>query len=175
MKEHDIFEEAVKQKSLVEKLNNSQDSKDIEDLLKNAENPKTIALLMFRVLQEREKTNAILNSINEKFDTIMLSLKTSQSISHGFDNANSNKFEVLSEADQLILKSIEERGGCTAQDIKAMLNYKGLNAACQRLNKLYREGFLKKVQAGKKVLYLAKSKEGGRTVDSLFTLFLTPT
>ncbi|MEM4390952.1 MAG: hypothetical protein QXX06_03765, partial [Candidatus Diapherotrites archaeon] len=73
------------------------------------------------------------------------------------NNSSNNRYEILSEADQLILKSIEERGGCTAQDIKAMLNYKGLNAACQRLNKLYREGFLKKIQSGRKVLYLAKS------------------
>ena len=65
--------------------------------------------------------------------------------------------EVLPEQDQLILKSIEERGGCNANDIKTMLNYKGLNAACQRLSKLFKEGYLNKVQSGRKVLYLAKS------------------
>lgn len=158
MNEHDSFQEALKQKNLVDKLSKSHEADDLEALLKDVESPKTIALLMFKVLQEREKTNAILNSINDKFDAIMLSLKTNQGIAQSHDILNSsNRYEVLNEADQLILKSIEERGGCTAQDIKAMLNYKGLNAACQRLNKLYREGFLKKVQSGRKVLYLAKS------------------
>ncbi|MEM4390953.1 MAG: hypothetical protein QXX06_03770, partial [Candidatus Diapherotrites archaeon] len=78
MNEHDAFQEALKQKNLVDKLGKSQEADDLEALLKDVESPKTIALLMFKVLQEREKTNAILNSINDKFDAIMLSLKTNQ-------------------------------------------------------------------------------------------------
>ncbi len=87
----------------------------------------------------------------------MLSLKTGSGENTQEQPGRGNKYEVLAEQDQLILKNIEERGGCSAKDIKIMLNYRGLNAACQRLNRLFRDGHLKKVQSGRKVLYLAKN------------------
>lgn len=161
MSDHDILESALKEKELLEKMKPQfEQIQDLDEILKQAESPKIMALLMFRVIQEREKTNKTLDNINDKFDKIMLNLKTTHQNYDGEPHLNEKsdgRFEVLSEQDQLILKSVEERGGCTATDIKTMLNYKGLNAACQRLNKLFREGHLKKIQQGKKVLYLAKS------------------
>ena len=149
----------LKDKELLEKITPKSQSKDeIKELIEQAENPKVLAGLLYRVIQEKENTNKLLDSINSKYDDIMFALKTNGN--EGFsshDPQNNNQFEVLAEQDQLILKIIDEQGQCTSNDIKTMLNYKGLNAACQRLNKLYKEGYLKKVKSGRKVLYLAKS------------------
>ena len=160
MNNHDIFSSVMKEKELLEKISPKfNELNDLNEIMQHADDPKVLAALMFRIIQEKEKTNKLLENIGEKYDNIMLSLKTAPENSNmgNTQNNTQNKFEVLPEQDQLILKSVEERGGCTANDIKTMLNYKGLNAACQRLNKLFKDGYLKKVQSGRKVLYLAKS------------------
>ncbi len=158
MNNHDIFKTAITEKEMLAKLAPQfQDSSDLDEIMRNAESPKTLAMLMFKVVQERERTNKLLEGINEKYDRIMLSLKTGHGENSQQAPALGNKYEVLAEQDQLILKTVEERGGCSAKDIKVMLNYRGLNAACQRLNRLFRDGHLKKVQSGRKVLYLAKN------------------
>ncbi len=160
MNSHDVFRSVVREKESLEKLSPKvSELNDLEEMVQQAENPKALAVLMYRLMQERDRTNRLLEGISEKYDSIMLSLKTTPEtpIVQGMHNTHNNRFEVLPEQDQLILKTIEERGGCAARDIKTMLNYKGLNAACQRLNKLYKEGHLKKVQSGRKVVYLAKN------------------
>ena len=159
MKDHDILGDVLKEKELLEKIApKSLELSDLDVILEQSENPKVLAAVMFRLMQERERTNKLLESINEKYDKIMFSLKTNPLETQNATNTiQGNTYEVLAEQDQTILKMIEERGGCSANDIKIMMNYKGLNAACQRLNKLYMQGHLKKIKAGKKVLYLAKS------------------
>lgn len=162
MNSHDLMKELSSEKALIEKISPKfgESAAELEELVQQAENPKVLAALMFRLIQEKEKTNKLLESINDKYDRIMFGIKTAESgnaQTQATGRRHENLFEVLPEQDQAILKIVEERGGCSAKDIKAMLNYKGLNAACQRLNKLYREGLLKKVQSGRKVLYLAKS------------------
>ncbi len=156
MNNHDILHTVMTEKEMLAKLSPQfQNMTDLDEILRHADSPKVQAMLMYRVVQEKERTNALLQALNDKYDRIMLSLKTGNSEAQQLP-AQGNKFEVLAEQDQLILKNIEERGGCSAKDIKIMLNYKGLNAACQRLNRLFRDGHLKKVQSGRKVLYLAK-------------------
>jgi len=158
MNNHDTLESLLKEKATLEKLM-AKDAKlgALDELLEQAENPKIMAVLLYKAIQEKERTNKLLETLNEKYDKIMFALKTNPQETSTQPTQQNEKYEVLSEQDQLILKISDERGGCTAKDIKTMLNYKGLNAACQRLNKLYREGHLKKVQSGRKVLYLAKS------------------
>src|SRR3989344_4856622 len=163
MNNSDIFKSVVKEKELLEKIAPKfNELADLEEILQQAENPKVLAVLMYKLVQERERTNKLLSGIDSKYDSIMLSLKTTPQTPNTIgntqqENSTQSRFEVLPEADQTILKMVEDRGGCTAKDIKTMMNYKGLNAACQRLNKLYREGYLKKIQSRRKVLYLAKS------------------
>ncbi|HLC78788.1 MAG TPA: hypothetical protein VJG83_00020 [archaeon] len=156
MNNHDILVDVIKEKELLEKISPKFfELHDLDQIMQQADNPKVLAALMYRIVAERERTNKMLESINEKYDKIMLTLKTTPETP--IQNSTQNKFEVLPEPDQAILKLIEERGGCSANDIKTMMNYKGLNAACQRLNRLFKEGHLTKVQSGRKVLYLAKS------------------
>ena len=153
-----MMQSIIKENGVAEKISSLNDL-GIEELTKQTDDPKALAVMMFRLLQEKQKTNELLQNINEKYDRIMFALKTGETPNtpNNTQEAEKSLYEVLPEQDQLILKAVEERGGCSAKDIKVMLNYRGLNAACQRLNKLYKEGYLKKIQSGRKVLYLAKS------------------
>ena len=156
MNNHDILRSVLEEKNNLSKISTkAAEISDLDGIIAKAEDPKVIALLMVRAIREREHTNSLMETINEKYDRIMLALKSPEA--QQFGQIGQNRFEVLAEQDQKIIKAIEQKGGCTATDITKLLGYKGLNAACQRLNKLFREGHLTKVQSGRKVLYLAKS------------------
>jgi hypothetical protein len=135
-------------------------SLDIREVMQQAKDPAFMAALMFKLVQEREQTNKLLGQINEKYDKLMFELKTRNQTGTESQNpvnpvTNSNSFQVLPEQDQMILNLLDQKGSVDANGVKQILGYKGLNAACQRLNKLYRDGHLKKIQSGKHVLYLA--------------------
>ncbi|MDD5147900.1 MAG: hypothetical protein PHH08_00375 [Candidatus ainarchaeum sp.] len=145
-------------------------SLDIQEILEYSKNPMFIAVLLYKLSQEREKTNQMLEKINEKFDSIMLRLKTGtmqeQSLPQVFPQAGEGlefseqcmvPLKALPEHDQLIVHLAFEKGQISADDIKKELGYKGKNAASQRLNKLVKEGHLKKIQAGRKVVFLART------------------
>ena len=137
-------------------------SLDIQEIFAHSKDPAFVSALLFRLVKEREQSNKLLAEISDKFDRIMLEIKTRQvSAPAGpaemtAELGEKNRFTVLPEQDQMILNLVEERGSIDAKGVKESLGYKGLNAASQRLNKLFREGYLKKIQSGKKVLYLAK-------------------
>ena len=155
MKDHD---ELTKYRELLEKISPEfqELSLDINEILEYGKNPMFVSVLLFKLTEERQKTNKLLESIADKYDKIMLEMKTQSSHQEPTltSNQTSNKFEVLSEQDQSILKIVELKGSTTAKEIQEKLNYKGLNAACQRLNSLFKAGYLKKISSGKKVLYL---------------------
>lgn len=162
MKNHDLSRTLEEQKQLIEQLSPkfADLTADFDEVLSKADDPRFIAGLLFKLAQEREQTNRILDAINEKFDKVMFELKTQHSNPSMQEHSAAQKdsvFEVLPEQDNSILSFIEKNGKATAQDIQKEMNYKGLNAASQRLNKLFREGYLKKVQSGKKVLFLTKN------------------
>ncbi|MBS3061547.1 MAG: hypothetical protein J4215_03120 [Candidatus Diapherotrites archaeon] len=143
-------------------------SVDLNQILKVSNNPAVVSALLFKLVQERQETNKLLSQLNEKYDQLMFEWKTQKA---GFSPLNpllqssapspetrelkKNLFEVLPEQDQMILTLVDQKGKVDAEIVKASLGYKGLNAACQRLNKLFKEGYLKKIQSGKKVVYLA--------------------
>jgi cyanate lyase len=143
---------------------------DIQEVLEYSKNPMFIAVLLFKLSQEREKTNQLLEKINEKFDSIMLRLKTAPlqeqilpaqfsqpQMGMDFFEQGIVPLKALPENDQLIVHLAFEKGQISADDIKKELGYKGKNAASQRLNKLVKEGHLKKIQAGRKVVFLART------------------
>lgn len=130
---------------------------DIREIMQLSNNPAFIGALLFKLAEEREKSNQLMQKMLDKFDQIMLEMKTKNTSLTSQQNEvpSSKKIELLPEQDQLILQKAVEYGQVTAGDIKAALGYKGQNAASQRLNKLFKEGHLKKIQSGKKVYYLA--------------------
>jgi hypothetical protein len=126
----------------------SELSIDMQEVLKESSNPAFLAALLYKLTREREETNKILARLEQKFAAIQqLLLKNSSS------NPNT-KEEILSEPDQHIMQLVDELGMVSAQEIQLRLAYKKSNAASQRLNKLAREGHLKSMRSGKKVLFM---------------------
>jgi len=135
-------------------------SMDIQEVMQHSKDPAFMAALMFKLVQEREQTNKLLGQISEKYDKIMFEMKTGHpetvpGQASGAGATGINAFQVLPEQDQMILNLLDQKGTIDANAVKQLLGYKGLNAACQRLNKLYRDGHVKKVQSGKHVLFVA--------------------
>jgi carbon monoxide dehydrogenase subunit G len=123
-------------------------SVDLQEVMKESNNPAFLAALLFKLTKEREETNKILARLDQKFTRIEeLLLKNSFSSNTKFE-------EILSEPDQHIMQLIDGAGMVSAQDIQIRLAYKKSNAASQRLNKLVREGHLKSIRSGKKVLFM---------------------
>jgi DNA-binding transcriptional ArsR family regulator len=130
---------------------------DIREIAKVSSDPMTLSVLLFALAQEREKTNKILEEQNAKFEKMFVQLQNRETRTEplGIEEVPKS-IEVLPEIDQRIMDFVEQKGMAEAGQIMEALSYKGKNAASQRLNKLYREGHLKKVRSGRKVLYLAR-------------------
>jgi hypothetical protein len=134
---------------------------DIKDIAEKHYEPFFIAMLLFKLAEERKKTNELMENINRKLDELAFAIKQGgRSANAGEDMlvpSQRQEFTILPEQDQKILELVESKGMVDAKTVQQAFNYKGLNAASQRLNKLFREGHLKKVRAGRKVIYLAKT------------------
>lgn len=168
MTQHDQLKAIFESKELIEKISPDFNdlTLDIQGIVDKAQDPAFLAVLLFKLTQERQKTNQLLSDINEKYDRMMLSLKSQASETNLSSSASPAQnvgmlgqggvFEVLSDQDQKILKFTEGKGSVSSEEIQKELSYKGKNAASQRLNKLVREGYLKKVKAGKKALFYPK-------------------
>jgi hypothetical protein len=130
---------------------------ELQEILGVADNPQVMAALLFKLVQERENTNRLLAQINEKYDSLLKNQRIPVSpLNSPIDlDSKQTAFSVLPEHDQLILTLVAQKGQVDSAQVKVALGYKGLNAACQRLNRLYQLGHLKKVQSGKRVVYLA--------------------
>ena len=128
---------------------------DMKEIREKSDDPFFTSLLMYRLIREKEKSNRILEGISEKYDRIMFEMKTAK---HDKESVFEDKaiYEVMPEQDQVILDFVDKNQGATATQIKEVLSYKGLNAASQRLNKLQKEGHLKKIQSGRSVLFLIR-------------------
>ena len=160
MTNQELIKELEAQKELVGKIGFSDVDlgSDVSQVMEKVKDPLFVGVLMFRLLSEREKTNRILAELNQKYDNIMFELKAPGTKNDSLVGvADENSFQILPEQDQLILRFIEEKGSASAHEVQSIMNYKGMNGASQRLNKLFKEGYLKKVQSGKRVVYLAKT------------------
>jgi hypothetical protein len=125
-------------------------SVDIQEVMKESNNPAFLAALLYKLTKEREETNKILASLEQKFAKIeeLLLSKTPNSPNTKPQPA------LLSEPDQHIMQLVDEMPLVSAQDVQLRLAYRNTNAASQRLSKLTREGHLVSVRQGKKVLFM---------------------
>ncbi len=106
------------------------------------EEPLLIAVLLAKLTEERENTNRLMKTLTARLEAIEKRLGV-----EGPEEA------ILSETDEAMMEFVKEIGKVTAEDVQKKFNYKGRNAASQRLNRLYESGLLRKKQAGKKVYY----------------------
>jgi len=61
---------------------------------------------------------------------------------------------LLPEIDEGIIGYALKKGKVCAEQVQMKFKYKGSNAASSRLNRLVKEGLLRKVQVGRKVFFL---------------------
>lgn len=128
---------------------------NLEDLISVQEkfgDPVILSVLIFKLMEERKKTNDLLAEINSKYEDIQYQLKNKQSK----ENLEKDNFHILSEIDDQILSFIRSKGKADAEQVQDQFSYKGSNAASQRLNKLVKENYLSKIQAGRKVYFVVK-------------------
>jgi hypothetical protein len=71
-------------------------------------------------------------------------------------NENTDIYNILPEIDDKIISFIKVKQKVDAEMVQNEFNYKGSNAASQRLNKLVNNGYLRKVQAGRKVYFIVR-------------------
>lgn len=115
-----------------------------------APDESTSSLIRY-LIEERERTNRAIAGITSKLVELEKVLTEKGEMHHEYIQP----YEELpvSNLDATILDFVKGRGMACADDIKALKNYKGRNAACSRLKKLEKEGFLEKFQLGHKVYY----------------------
>jgi len=149
----------VKQKQqLLEQLLGSQETvkelglQDILQIQEKFQDPLVLSVIVFKLIEERKKTNEILRDITQKYDELQFILKNKSSASQNTEE----KYEILPETDDKIISYIRQKGKADAEEIQKALSYKGANAASQRLNNLVKGNYLRKIQAGRKVYFVVR-------------------
>ena len=133
-----------------------------------------VSSLMKQLVEERERSNKLLESLTEKITKLEkeIDVRDGKEQLEGeiqeYD-AVSNREVPLSELDSKILNFVQSKEMICADDLVHFMEYKGRNAACARLNKLYRQGILDRYQLGHKVYY---KFDAGKTTN---TLIISPT
>ncbi len=115
---------------------------DLENNMQKFSDPVILGELMYKLLEERENTNRILKNILAKLENI----PTGTAAAPGGE-------PLLPEVDEKIMEFVREKGRISAEDVRQHFSYKGKNAACARLNRLYELNLLGKKQVGKKVFF----------------------
>ncbi|MEM3791575.1 MAG: hypothetical protein QXL16_02505 [Candidatus Micrarchaeaceae archaeon] len=99
------------------------------------------------LIEEREKTNRMLADLIEKIRKMEEAMADAGQSEGGIEEVP------LSDVDAKIIDYIQVRGMACAEDIRKLMGYRGKNAASARLNKLYKQGLLSRLQLGHKVYY----------------------
>lgn len=133
MAEHDVMD------TLRSMLQLKEDVEDLKAIAQQVKDPVTLGLLIAVLVEERKKTNRLLEMILDEIRRLRVQ--------------EEKEVTDLSEADEKIIQLVQEMGMVSAEDVRKALGYKGLNGASARLNNLYKMGILKKVRKGRKVYF----------------------
>ncbi len=147
---------------VLQQLSEANESEIIEQIYALSDRPEVLGLLIYKLMSERKRTNDLIEDLNKKYERMQSILESGRGISGSFENYMSNEPKeieglFLTESDKTILKMAQEKM-ITAKDIQESCNYKGLNAASQRLNKLNREGYLDKQRVGQQVVFILSKR-----------------
>ncbi len=146
-------------------------SQEFKEMQRKYADPVFIGSMLSRVAEEKSSFNLVLREINAKLDRIIeleerISRIESKIASQpqvptpapaAPGQAPDAERNFLSEVDGGILKFVERKGFCTAEEVQRKFSYNGANGASARLNSLFKAGLLDKKQAGKKVVFFPKS------------------
>ena len=125
---------------------------DLIQIQEKFKDPLILSVILHQLIEERKKTNEILKDLYQKYDELQFKLKNNTEES----NLASDTISILPEIDDKIISFIRANQKVYAEQVQQEFNYKGSNAASQRLNKLVKDGYLKKIQAGRKVYFIVK-------------------
>jgi hypothetical protein len=128
---------------------------------------ESMAILLKYMTEERERTNKILTSITTKITKLERDLHQSyeEDASSSRQTQQMPAMEMpVSTLDIKILNYVQSKEMVCADQIRQEMGYKGRNAACSRLNKLYKQGLLDRFQLGHKVYY---KYDAGRATNIL--------
>ncbi|MEM0087252.1 MAG: hypothetical protein QXZ35_01430 [Candidatus Micrarchaeaceae archaeon] len=126
-----------------------------------------IATLTKYLIDERERTNRALNMLTEQIKSIeerLSGINAAEEHSQTNQAAPQSREIPLSEVDTNVLLFVQSKGIVCADDLKEAMHYKGKNAACARLNKLYQKGIIERFQLGHKVYY---KYDAGKAINTL--------
>ncbi len=117
----------------------------------------SIAELIRYLSEQREETNRKLGDIMSKIRLLeesVDSLELSTPSEEDYVMASGREIAV-SIIDAKIIEYVQTmpRSMASAEDVRKYMNYKGNNAACARLNSLYKQKVLDRLQLGHKVYY----------------------
>jgi hypothetical protein len=121
-----------------------------------------MAMLFKYMTDERERTNKILSSITDKIIRLEKEIDSTYNAGEAYDTGN--REIALSALDSKIINFVQTKGMACADEVREHMGYRGRNAACARLNRLYKEGLLDRFQLGHKVYYRF---DAGKTTNTL--------
>ena len=142
---------------------------DIEQNMAKFNDPVVIGEMLYKVLQERENTNRILKNILSKLETMETRMQsgtetpTKTEIAQVKQQTQAVKDILLPEIDEAIYEFVKKLGKTTAEEVRAEFKYKGKNAACARLNRLFELNLLGKKQVGKKYTSCQNNNKARKT------------
>lgn len=131
--------------------------KELEKITKESDSAaegRPFSELLKYMAEEREKTNRLLAGITEKVQALEKKIDDEGQAAEEQYSISPNSKEIpLSPVDASIINYVQTKGMACADEIKEVMHYRGRNAACARLNKLYRMELLERFQLGHKVFY----------------------
>ncbi len=113
---------------------------------------ESITVLMKYMVEERGRTNRRLDDINEKIMRLRSAVESMYAMEEETEEQE-RRDVILSGLDNAVLDFVQSRGMVCADDLVEFMKYKGRNAACTRLNRLYMRGLIERHQVGHKVYY----------------------
>ncbi len=144
-----------------------KNKKQYDDLLfdvkydkEQLKDPVAIGLAIYRLAEERKKTNHLFQQILERLAALEAALGNAPSVNIPHTTVapvlETGESNLLSEVDTGLIEYIKQNGKVDAEGVRERFDYRGKNAASARLNSLYTRGLLSKGRAGKKVMYWAR-------------------
>jgi hypothetical protein len=127
---------------------------DLETNMEKFRDPIILGELAYRLTEERENTNRLLKNILQKLEALENRLASPESDTAHMEVAHPSGMEdLLPEIDEQIISFLKDAGKVTAEEVRVKFNYRGKNAACARLNRLFDMGLIQKRQVGKKMFF----------------------
>ncbi len=144
---------------VMQQLSEANEIELVEQIYALSDRPEVLGLLIYKLMQERKKTNDLLEQLNSKYDSLIKSngFSKASNISLKLEGETSIENLFIPEQDKSILLEAQNSSYVDAKAIQDKLGYKGLNAASQRLNKLNKDGYLLKKRVGQKVVFVLNS------------------